>query len=202
VWTKTFDTEEHVRIRRQYIVMSIGLVLAAACAGQQANTDYSPSTRFTQFRTFALVMPPDTGAEQLLDQRVRNAVQTQLDAKGLALADREKADLYVGYGVVDKTHTTIYDYDNGWGWGGGRWGWRYYRWGLAWPAYGQQQIQTYNDGTVVVNLVDAKTKQVVWKGEVDDVVDLPVSNPLDATKQIDAAVAKMFAKYPPQTSGA
>jgi hypothetical protein len=193
--------EEHVKITIQYIAMSMGLVLAAACAGRQASTDYSPSTRFSQFRTFALVMPPDTAAEELLDQRVRSAVQTQLDAKGLALADRETADLYVGYGVVDKTHSTIYDSNNGWGWGGGRWGWRYHRWGLAWPAYGQQ-IQTYNDGTVVVNLVDAKTKQVVWKGEVDDVLNLPVRNPLDATKQIDAAVGKMFAKYPPQAAGA
>jgi hypothetical protein len=191
-----------VKTGMQYIVMSMGLVLAAACAGQQASTDYSPSTRFSQFRTFALVMPPDTAAEELLDQRVRSAVQTQLDAKGLTLAHRDSADLYVGYGVVDKTHSTIYDYNSGWGWGGGRWGWRYHRWGMAWPAYGQQQIQTYTDGTVVVNLVDAKTKQVVWKGEVDGVLNLPVTNPLDATKQIDAAVAKMFTKYPPQTSGA
>jgi hypothetical protein len=186
----------------RHTVFAMGLILAAGCAGRQVSTDYSPATKFSQFRTFALVMPPDTAAEQLLDQRVRSAVQAQLDAKGLALADRGNADLYVGYGVVDKTHSTIYNYDNGWGWGGGRWGWRYHRWGFAWPTYGQSQIQTYTDGTVVVNLVDAKTKQVVWSGEVDDVLSLPVADPLRATQQIDAAVAKMFAKFPPQTAGA
>jgi hypothetical protein len=189
------------RLRR--VTLGMGLMLAGAgCAGRQVTTDYSPAASFSQYKTFALAAPPDTAAEQLLDQRVRSAVQTQLDARGLTLADREKADLYVGYGVVDKTHTTIYDYDNGWGWGGARWGWRYHRFGIAWPMSVRRQIETYTDGTVVVNLVDAKTKKIVWEGEVDDVLNLPVSNPVRATKEIDAAVGKLFAKYPPHSSGA
>ena len=192
-----------MQTRIRHISLGMGLLLAAAgCAGRPVTTDYSPSASFNQYKTFALVTPPDTAAEQLLDQRVRSAVQAQLDAKGLTLADRESADLYVGYGVVDKTHTSIYSYNTGWGWGGGRWGWRYHRFGIAWPMAVQRQIETYTDGTVVVNLVDARTKQVVWEGEVDDVLNLPVSNPLRATKDIDAAVEKLFAKYPPQSTGA
>ena len=179
------------------IAMAGGLLLAAACAGQPVTTDYSPSTNFSQYRTFALVMPPDSGAQQLLDQRVRNSVQAQLLAKGLTQTDRASADLYVGYGMVDKTHTTIYSYNDGWGWGGG-WGWRYWRWGVAWPMTVQRQIETYTDGTVVVNLVDAKTKQVVWEGDAPGVLPLPVSSPTGATEKVNAAVAKLFTKYPPQ----
>jgi uncharacterized protein DUF4136 len=190
-----------VQTRVRLVTLGMGLILAAGCAGQKVTTDYSPATSFSQYRTFALVMPPDTGAQQLLDQRVRNAVQTQLTAKGLTVADREHADLYVGYGMVDKTHRTVYSYRDGWGWGGG-WGWRNYRWGVAWPMTTQRQIETYTDGTVVVNLVDAKTKQVVWEGEVPGVVSLPVENPIKATQQVDEAVAKMFTKYPPQSSRA
>jgi hypothetical protein len=189
-----------ITIRR--IALGMGLALAAGCAGQQVTTDYSPATSFSQYKTFALVMPPDTGAQQLLDQRVRNAVQAQLTTKGLTLADRQDADLYVGYGMVDKTHTQIYGYNDGWGWGGGRFGWRYWRYGVAWPTGIQRRIETYTDGTVVVNLVDAKTKQVVWEGEVPDVVNIPVDNPIRATKEVDAAVTQLFAKYPPQTTGA
>jgi hypothetical protein len=188
-----------ITIRR--VALGMGLALAAGCAGQQVTTDYSPATSFSQYKTFALVMPPDTGAQQLLDQRVRNAVQAQLTTKGLSLADRDNADLYVGYGMVDKTHTQAYSYRDGWGWGGGL-GWRYWRWGVAWPMTVQRRIETYTDGTVVVNLVDAKTKQVVWEGEVPDVVNLPVDNPVRATKEVDAAVTKLFTKYPPQTTGA
>jgi hypothetical protein len=66
----------------------------------------------------------------------------------------------------------------------------------------QRQIETYTDGTVVVHMVDAKTKQVVWEGEVPDVVNLPVDNPVRATKEVDAAVTKLFTKYPPRSSAA
>ena len=190
-----------MRTRMRQLTLGMGLILAAGCAGQQVTTDYSPATSFSQFRTFALVSSPDSGAQQLLDQRVRNAVQAQLTTKGLTLADRQNADLYVGYGMVDKTHRQVYTYNDGWGWGGG-WGWRYYRWGVAWPMTVQRQVETYTDGTVVVNLIDAKTKQVVWEGEVADVVNLPVDNPVRATQEVDAAVTKLFTKYPPQTSGA
>jgi len=191
-----------MRTRMRQIALGMGLILAAGCAGQQVTTDYAPATSFSQFKTFALVSSPDTAAaQQLLDQRVRNAVQAQLTTKGLTQADRQNADLYVGYGMVDKTHRQVYTYNDGWGWGGG-WGWRYYRWGVAWPMTVQRQVETYTDGTVVVNLIDAKTKQVVWEGEVPDVVNLPVDDPIRATKEVDAAVTKLFTKYPPQSSGA
>ena len=191
-----------MQTRMRQIALGMGLTLAAGCAGQQVTTDYSPATSFSQFRTFALVSPPDTAAaQQLLDQRVSNAVQAQLAGKGLTQTDRQNADLFVGYGMVDKTHQEVYSYRDGWGWGGG-WGWRYYRWGVAWPMTIQRRVETYTDGTVVVNLIDAKTKQVVWEGEVADVVSLPVGNPVSATRQIDGAVAKLFAKYPPPSSGA
>lgn len=191
-----------MQTRMRRLTLGIGLILAAGCAGQQVTTDYSPATSFSQFTTFALVSSPDTAAaQQLLDQRVRNAVQAQLTTKGLTPADRQNADLYVGYGMVDKTHRQVYTYNDGWGWGGG-WGWRYYRWGVAWPMTVQRRVETYTDGTVVVNLVDAKTKKVVWEGEVPDVVNLPVDNPVRATKEVDAAVTKLFTKYPPQSSRA
>jgi N-acyl-D-aspartate/D-glutamate deacylase len=78
-----------MQTRMRQIALGIGLILAAGCAGQQVTTDYSPATSFSQFKTFALVSAPDTtAAQQLLDQRVRNAVQAQLTTKGLALADR------------------------------------------------------------------------------------------------------------------
>jgi hypothetical protein len=173
------------------------LIVAVGCAGQHVTTDYSPTASFSQFRTFALVSQPDSASHQLLDDRVGQAVQTQLAAKGLTATDRGHADLFVGYGVVDHTRKEVYTTGTGWGWGGG-WGWRSHRWGVAWPVDLQRSVETYTDGSVVVNLVDAKTKRVVWQGEVADALSLPAGNPGQATQRIDQAVTKMFAKYPPQ----
>lgn len=178
--------------------LGAGLLVLAGCAGQQVTTDYNPKAGFSQYRTFAMVSSPDSLSHQLIDDRVRSAVEAQLTEKGLTETSREKADLYIGYGVVDHTQKEVST--TRWNWGPG-YGWRYYRWGLAWPAITEHDINTYTDGTIVVSLVDAKTRREVWQGQAADVLSLPVSNPRNATKDINQAVAKIFTKYPPELKG-
>ena len=49
-------------------------------------------------------------------------------------------------------------------------------------------------GTLVVDLYDAHTRQMVWRGvATDSVSDKPQKN----TPRINKALQKMFAKYPP-----
>jgi len=184
-----------MRSRVRGIALAVGLVAAAGCAGQQVSTDYSPSVAFSQYRTFVIVSRPDSASHQLLDDRVRSAIAAQLPAKGLSETDRAGADLYVGYGIVDRTHKEVYTTGTGWGWGGG-WGWRGYRWGMAWPTDLQSEVEKYTDGTVIVCMVDAKTKKLVWQGQAADVLSLPVNDPAKATQRIDQAVAKILTKYP------
>jgi len=179
------------------MVLGACLIVTAGCAGQHVSTDYSPAVGFSQYRTFALVSRPDSMSHQLIDDRVRNAIEAQLGAKGLTETERSSADLFVGYGVVDHTHKEVYTTGTGWGWGG--WGWRSYRWGVAWPVDLQRSVETYTDGTVVICLVDAKTRHTVWQGQAADVVSLPVGDPAKATRRVDEAVAKMFANYPPRS---
>jgi uncharacterized protein DUF4136 len=180
----------------QAAVFSVGLATLAACAGN-ISTDYNPNVGFSQFRTFALVTPTDSVSHQLVDDRVRGAVAAQLTAKGMAKTTREKADVLVGYGIVDHTRKEVYR--TGWGWGPG-WGWRYYRWGVAWPTdYREDIINTYTDGSVVVSVVDAKTHRVVWHSEAADVLSLPVRDPKRADQDINRSVAKILDKFPPRT---
>jgi len=190
-----------MRSRVRGIALAVGLVAAAGCAGQQVSTDYSPSVAFSQYRTFVIVSRPDSASHQLLDDRVRSAIAAQLPAKGLSETDRAGADLYVGYGIVDRTHKEVYTTGTGtgWGWGGG-WGWRGYRWGMAWPTDLQSEVEKYTDGTVIVCMVDAKTKKLVWQGQAADVLSLPVNDPAKATQRIDQAVAKILSRYPSRST--
>jgi hypothetical protein len=181
----------------QTAVLSVGLATLAAC-GSSISTDYNPHVGFSQVHTFALVTPPDRASNQLLDDRVRAAVAADLKAKGLTETDRESADVLVGYGIVDRTRHEV-SLAN-WGWGPA-WGWRYYRWGVAWPAdLSEEVINTYQDGSVVVCMVDAKTHRVIWRSEAEDVVSLPVSDPHLADKDINHAVARIIDKFPPKTN--
>ncbi len=97
-----------MRSRLRVVAMAVGAVAAVGCAGQQVSTDYSPSAAFSGYHTFAIVSRPDSASHQLLDDRVRSALEAQLPAKGLTETDRESADLYVGYGVVDRTHKEVH----------------------------------------------------------------------------------------------
>ena len=184
--------------RQRVAVLSLALTSLAACAGQQITVAYNPDAGFSSFRTFAMVSRPDSTSPDLTDDRARAAIETQLEAKGLRDTTSLGADLLVGYGVVDRTNKNVAEAN--WDWAPA-WGWRYYRWGVAWPADFQEDASAYTDGTVVVYLVNARTRRVVWQAQAPDVLLLPPGNPAHASQQIDEAVATLFTKFPASSKG-
>ena len=184
-----------MQARLRAVVLGAALATVAGCASN-VSTDYNPNAGFTELHTYALVTPKDRKSHQLLDDRIGTAVVDQLTAKGLRETDRDHADVLVGYGVVDRTRAEVVDSD----WGPA-WGWRYYRWGVPWPVgTSDEDIETYQDGSVVVALVSAKTHRVVWRGQASDVVNLPVRDRKHADTEINHAVAKILDKYPPKAN--
>jgi hypothetical protein len=57
-------------------------------------------------------------------------------------------------------------------------------------------VQEYEEGTLVLDFVDADTKGLVWRGVATDALDAHAT-PEDRGKQIQEAVTKILAKYPP-----
>jgi hypothetical protein len=118
-------------------------------------------------------------------QRVENAINTQLQIKGLKLVS-SPADADVGLvanGATTEKHTlqTFYDgFGGGWGWGG---------WGPTTTT-----VQTYQVGTLVVDMFDTHSKQVVWRGTASATVS---EHPDKNTKKLEKAVEKMFKDFPP-----
>lgn len=55
-------------------------------------------------------------------------------------------------------------------------------------------IVNYDEGTLVLDFVDAKTKKLVWRGSANDVVS---NNQKEVLKSLKRAIRKMLAKYPP-----
>jgi len=52
-------------------------------------------------------------------------------------------------------------------------------------------------GTLVVDLFDAKTKQLVWRGNSSDTLS---NNSNKNIQNLDKDVAKMFKQFPPDSS--
>jgi len=75
---------------------------------------------------------------------------------------------------------------------GGGWGWR--RFGGGGFGEATTTTETYKVGTVVVDLFDTKTKQLIWRGASSDTL----SNNSDKNiKNLDKGVEKMFKNFPP-----
>ena len=85
---------------------------------------------------------------------------------------------------TQKTLQTFYD-----GFGGG-WRWR----GVGGFGDSTTTEQDYQEGTLVIDLYDGKTKQLIWRGSTESVLaDKAEKN----EKNLEKGVAKMFKDFPP-----
>lgn len=167
-------------------VLCVLCYMAVPAAAQEIKTDFDHSTNFSSYRTYMWIKEPKT-ENPLNRERIMNAVNAQLQAKGLRLVT-SGADLGVSANTATKQQQTLqsfYDDFPGWGWR---------RWGPVTTT-----VETYTVGTLVVDLFDTKTKQVKWWGKATDTVS---EKPEKNAKKLDEAVQKIFKDYPPKSEKA
>lgn len=75
----------------------------------------------------------------------------------------------------------------GWGYGWG-WGWNPYFWG------GNTYVSSSTQGTLFIDLIDAKKKELVWEGQG---IGILTENRKEKEKQINEFVSKILAQFPP-----
>ena len=134
----------------------------------------------------------DTVANPVNESRLRAAITSHMQTIGVQLA-KENPDCLVGYGIG--TNVVV---DPGYPmgpypWGFGYWGWG--GWGGPWGPYGGWGgPYVYHEGTIGIDLYDAKTHEPLWHASVDQ--NLYHATGADAEQRIDAAVAALFAHFP------
>ena len=164
-------------------------VFAATASAQQVKTDFDRAANFDQYKTYSW---ENVKTKAPLDvERIKNAVNAALAAKGWTQVDSGGDVSVVAIEITrnQQTLNTFYD-----GMGGG-WGWR--RFGGGGFGEATTTTETYKVGTVVVDLFDAKTKQLVWRGSSSNTL----SNNSDKNiKNLDKGVDKMFKHFPPGSS--
>ena len=165
------------------IFLSIAMLfcLTAASFGQQVKTDYDRNANFGQYKTYSWEKVQTQDA--LLVDRVKTAVNAALAAKGWTQVDSGGDASIVAMETTQNRQTLNTFYD---GFGGG---WR-------WGGFGDATTttETYKVGTLVVDLFDTKTKNLIWRGSSSDTLS---SNSDKNIKNLDKGVQKMFAHFPP-----
>jgi hypothetical protein len=165
------------------------LTLLGSALAQNVQTDFDHQANFSQYKTYSWqeIKP----ANSLWDARIKNAADAQLAAKGWTqvASGGDVAVVAIKTSQTQRTLQTFYD-----GVGGG-WGWR--RFGGGGFGDATTTEQDYKVGTLVIDMYDAKTKQLIWRGSAQDTVsDKATQN----EKNLDQGVAKMFKKFPPDSA--
>jgi hypothetical protein len=175
---------------RKVVFVLIGMILLSGMASaQQVKTDYDRAANFAQYKTYSW---EQVKTKDPLDvDRIKKAVNAALAAKGWTQVDSGGDVSLVAMEITrdQQTLNTFYD-----GIGGG-WGWR--RFGGGGFGEATTTTDTYKVGTVVVDIFDTKTKQLIWRGNASDTLS---NNSAKNIKNLDKGVDKMFKHFPPGSS--
>jgi len=173
------------RIRIVLMVLGVALLTRGVAPAQDVKYNFMPGTDFSKYHTYKWInIEGGTHPNQIVDAQIKQAVDAQLSTKGLTKIDDEKANLYVGYQIaVDQEKQW-----NAYGMGGGL------RWGGGMASATQSTISV---GTLVVDMYDPGTKQLVWTGNATKTMD-PSSNQEKNQKSLNKAMAKLLKNYPPK----
>lgn len=177
----------------------LGVSSCATTARVGVTADFDHSVNFRAYKTWAWYpqQPTDTeggpakGYESFLDKRIRTAVEQQLAQKGLVMAETNP-DVYVAYSarVEDKQRAT----GGGYGPYGSPFGWYGYGYGGLYNRGGY--VTEYKAGTVILDFVDARRKELAWRGQGQAQVDQQTIS----EAEVQRIVTSILGNYPPQDS--
>ncbi len=184
----------NVTKNRRQVISSLTVVLGicfwlmtGTAFAQKVTIDFDRNTDFSKYKTYSFG-EGTPAPETLTNQRIHEAIESQLAAKGLTMVESNPDLIVVYHCAVDKQTQLNTSYLGGWGWGRG-WG----RWGGG-MGNSITQVEQIPVGHLIVDIGDTAEKRYIWRGTSTKTVS---SNPQKNAKTIDEGVKKMFEKFPP-----
>ena len=173
------------------IVAGLLLGCSVVAPAQDIKYNYLQGTDFSKYKTYKWVRVPNAQyPNSILDEQIKQAIETQLAQKGLSQSE-DNPDLYVVYQVAVNQEKQWNSYSTGgdmWGWGGwGGWG------GMSTTT---TTSSTIHIGTLNLDMYDVGTKKQIWRGEASKTLGSG-KDPQKVQKNINKAMAKLLKKYPP-----
>ena len=176
-------------MKTQTLAVAAAFCLVGATAyAQDVKVDYDKDANFSTIKTFSAKIGT-SWHNPLSEKRVQAEIEQSLVEKGWTKTDADKADaIVVLHGATEKEKTLNTFYSGGYG----GYGWR--GWGAAGMGTATTTTSEYLVGTLVVDIFDAKNKQLLFRGIAqDELSDKPEKN----QKKLAKASDKMFKDFPP-----
>lgn len=175
------------------------LLFLSSCTSVRVLSDYDKNANFNSYKSYAFYKTGIDKAQisDLDKKRILRAIETEMSAKGFVKSTTP--DVLVS--IFTKEREQVDVYNNYWGGGGFGWGWSPWYWGggfgpgMGWGG-GGNNVSTRTQGSLYIDLIDAKNKELVWQGKGDGT--------LNNTKKIEKKemrikefVSEIMTQYPP-----
>ena len=158
----------------------LGFFILTSCSSVYVNTDYDKKANFAAYKTYAYNKSSIDKLEisDLDKKRILYALDAAMPVKGFSKS--ENPDVLINIFTKERERVNVY---NNMGWGPG-WGW----------GMGFTQTTTTPEGTLYIDIVDAKTKELVWQGIGTGYL---TTNSEKKDERIAEFVSKILEQYPP-----
>ncbi|WP_395046800.1 DUF4136 domain-containing protein [Flavobacterium sp.] len=161
--------------------------LLASCSPVRVNSDYDKKTDFSVYKTYAF---HKTGIDKVEisdfdKKRILRSIDEEMTTKGFTKS--ETPDLLININTKAEKNINVSQFNANYGYG----------WGLGWspPYWGANySVNTNTEGTLIIDLIDAKKKELIWQGEG---VGYLTKNTDKKDENIKSFVNSILAQYPP-----
>lgn len=172
------------------LLIAVCALAITGCASKVV-TDYDSGIAFGDYSSWNFA-PSKDGEENYVSLdggRIRAAIEREMESENLRKVTDGGADLLVAWQIVaeERIERGGSGFGFGLGFGSGNFGW-----GISAPP----PIEKVVEGKLVVELVDARSNQVVWRAASRRYLNENQSS--DSRRElIDEIVTHMFEEYPP-----
>jgi len=147
------------QILSKYLIVFVMLLITTGCSSTpNVNYDKNAKFDFSLLKTYRVLTKSDKPGKftTLNGKRIASAITTRLNQSGFNQVEKPQADFLVAYhSVIEKNFKVTKAYRN--------YGYSpYWRSYTSEPAY----IRSYKKGTLIIDIIDPKLKEVVWRGSV------------------------------------
>lgn len=171
------------------------LILLAGCQSTPPGPDYDTSRDFYRYQSWQWLEPaiqyrPEDPrlSSDLTEQRIRSAIATQLDQRGLRQATTGPVVKVQVWVVVEQREQQFTTHYGGWD---------------PWYGYGFGPMMTdtrsipYEVQTLQVDLYDGTDGKLIWRGRNEQLLD-HYAHPAQRNASIQNSVAKILSQFPPK----
>lgn len=168
-----------------FILLASATLGLTSCSPFNVRSDYADTANFTTYKTYKLRID-DLKLNDIDKDRVLNELSKQLQMKGMQSGENPDVIINVKANHKKITDITTSSPYGAWGWGGP------FGWGIG---MNRTWSSNYNEGAIIVDMVDAKSNKLVWQGIGSGI---SVDRPQAKQRQIPEIMAEIMKNYPPQ----